>query len=241
MSSDPGRPGMKVAGVTVFTLEDLQLALSGTLGPDGDAAGFALDIPSRLTLGDLTSRRRTVDSIFTPRISVATDAVDRGADPRRPQRPHAGPEVPRPLRLGARGRHREGARAPAALPRHRQGRRGLVRRHRRQRHPRRGRPTDADRAERLQPDGEGQARPRCAQHRDPGARAERPVDARTRPRARARLAAVHLPARHGRRRRSPSAGSPARAGSSTSVATSCCRATRTPGSSARSARTGSGA
>lgn len=69
------RRGLKVGGVTVFTLEEIDLGLTGTLGPDGtNAAGFALDMPSPLTLSDITSRRRTLDSIFEPRISVAATA-----------------------------------------------------------------------------------------------------------------------------------------------------------------------
>lgn len=67
--------GVKVGGVTVFTLDKLDLTLGGTLGPDGDSAGFALDMPTALTLADLGSGRRGVDEMLSPQISVATDAT----------------------------------------------------------------------------------------------------------------------------------------------------------------------
>jgi hypothetical protein len=73
-TTDQARRGMKVGGVTVFTLEQLDLGLRGSLGPNGTAAGFALDMPERLTLADLVNRRRTVDTIVEPRIDVDTYA-----------------------------------------------------------------------------------------------------------------------------------------------------------------------
>ena len=65
---------VKIGGVTAFTLNDLDMSLGGSLGPDEDAAGFALDMPEPLTLMDVVNGRRSVDEIFEPKISVIVDA-----------------------------------------------------------------------------------------------------------------------------------------------------------------------
>ena len=70
----PAERGVKVGGVTVFTLDGLDMGLAGDLGPGQDAAGFALDMPEPLTLADLAGGRRSVDEVLDPLISVDVHA-----------------------------------------------------------------------------------------------------------------------------------------------------------------------
>ena len=71
--------GVKIGGVTAFTLDDLDMSLGGSFGPDqgdegGNAAGFALDMPEPLTLMDVVNGRRSIDEIFAPKVSVVVQA-----------------------------------------------------------------------------------------------------------------------------------------------------------------------
>lgn len=72
--NSPGGGGIKIGGVTAFTLDALDMSLGGTLGPEDDGAGFALDMPEPLTLMDVVNGRRSIDEIFEPKISVDVDA-----------------------------------------------------------------------------------------------------------------------------------------------------------------------
>lgn len=65
--------GVAIAGIEAARLRDGRAVLKGHgagLGPDGDAAGFAIELEQRLTLVDLANRRTPVDRIIKPRLTL---------------------------------------------------------------------------------------------------------------------------------------------------------------------------
>ncbi len=71
---DGTTPSVQVGGVPIFDLVALDLSLSGSLSGD-TAAGFAIDLPERLTLRDLVSRRGAFDRVLIPTLSLDSSAL----------------------------------------------------------------------------------------------------------------------------------------------------------------------